>query len=198
MVKLLVVAPKIRPSCEEILNMPIIQYKMKEIKNLDNMLNKINNRKVNLKKKIKLLNKINIRKVNLKKKIKLPKFLKDINKETDKETDKEEQIIKSDIIHTIDNNKGFLKITTHHKNVFSLDYLMKKENEKILLSTISDYSETYDESPKRVSKTKKKVTFARMVKVMIYKKNEGNNKLKKNQKISNDSNFIQETYMKFL
>ena len=90
------------------------------------------------------------------------------------------------------------KITTHHKNVFSLDYLMKKENEKILLSTISDYSETYDESPKRVSKTKKKVIFARMVKVIIYKKNEGNNKLKKNQKISNDSNFIQETYMKFL
>ena len=37
-----------------------------------------------------------------------------------------------------------------------------------------------------------------MVKVIIYKKNEGNNKLKKNQKISNDSNFIQETYMKFL
>ena len=33
--KLLVVAPKIRPSCEEILNMPIIQHKINEIKNLE-------------------------------------------------------------------------------------------------------------------------------------------------------------------
>ena len=45
---------------------------------------------------------------------------------------------------------------------------------------------------------KKKVTFGRMVKVIIYKKNEGDNKLKKNQKISNDGDFIKETYMKFL
>ncbi len=37
-----------------------------------------------------------------------------------------------------------------------------------------------------------------MVKVIVYKKNEGDKKLKKNQKISNDGDFIKETYMKFL
>ena len=90
-------------------------------------------------------------------------------------------------------------IQIHHRNVFSLeDFLFKKENEKFLLSTISDNSETSDESQKRFSKMKKKVTFGRMVKVIIYKKNEGDNKLKKNQKISNDGDFIKETYMKFL
>ena len=89
-------------------------------------------------------------------------------------------------------------IQIHHRNVFSLDFLFKKENEKFLLSTISDNSETSDESQKRFSRVKKKVTFGRMVKVIVYKKNEGDKKLKKNQKISNDGDFIKETYMKFL
>ena len=89
------------------------------------------------------------------------------------------------------------QIPIHHRNVFSLDFL-KKENEIFLLSTISDNSETSDESQKRFSRVKKKVTFGRMVKVIVYKKNEGDKKLKKNQKISNDGDFIKETYMKFL
>ena len=44
---------------------------------------------------------------------------------------------------------------------------------------------------------KKKVTFGRMVKVIVYKKNEGDNKLKKSE-ISNEGDFIKEAYMKFI
>ena len=63
---------------------------------------------------------------------------KEKDKETDKETDKEEQIIKSDIIHTIDNNKGFLKITTRHKGKFS-KYDINENNQvyKDLYNSIS-------------------------------------------------------------
>ena len=72
--KLLVVDPKKRPSCDEILNMPIIQQKIKEIKNLEDEEKKNNNGKVNLMKTIKI-----------------PKVLKDINKALPKKKYKEEK-----------------------------------------------------------------------------------------------------------
>ena len=125
------------------------------------------------------------------------KFSKIKESESKKEIELKEKNKKKEDKQEVNNLIINKKIPIHHRNVFSLDFL-KKENEIFLLSTISDNSETSDESQKRFSRVKKKVTFGRMVKVIVYKKNEGDKKLKKNQKISNDGDFIKETYMKFL
>ena len=91
--KLLVVDPKKRPSCEEILNMPIIQQKIKEIKILEDEEKKNNNGKVNLMKTIKL-----------------PKVLKDINKALPKKKYKEEKNNEMMMFDEYETKKAFFNI----------------------------------------------------------------------------------------
>ena len=89
------------------------------------------------------------------------------------------------------------------KNIFILDNLYKKKNNKDEIYSVStnktDASDYSEDSFKKMNKSnKKKVTFGRMIKVIVFKKKEDNIKLNKNQKISTDGQYLTETYMKFL
>ena len=101
------------------------------------------------------------------------------------------------------NNIFFYEKISSMKNIFILDNLYKKKNNKDEIYSVStnktDASDYSEDSFKKMNKSnKKKVTFGRMIKVIVFKKKEDNIKLNKNQKISTDGQYLTETYMKFL
>ena len=93
-------------------------------------------------------------------------------------------------------NKIIYEKNNSTKEIFSFDKLVHKneKDEKYSVSTNkSDHSDISEERDKTIYKTnKKKVTFGRMTKVILFK-----NKDNKKQ-ISNDGQYMTEVYLKFL
>ena len=125
-----------------------------------------------------------------------------IENEKLKDEDKEIEILKED-----DDYFNDILIKKENNNFFSLNCELldnNKNEDEILtdrtqkdysLSTKSDNSDTSDDKIRNI-KTKRKVSFGKMIKVILYKQNENENEL--NNEIKDKNEFENETYLKFM
>jgi len=125
-----------------------------------------------------------------------------IENEKLKDEDKEIEILKED-----DDYFNDILIKKENNNFFSLNCELldnNKNEDEILtdrtqkdysLSTKSDNSDTSEDKIRNI-KTKRKVSFGKMIKVILYKQNENENEL--NNEIKDKNEFENETYLKFM
>ena len=125
-----------------------------------------------------------------------------IENEKLKDEDKEIEILKED-----DDYFNDILIKKENNNFFSLNCELldnNKNEDEILtdrtqkdysLSTKSDNSDTSEDKIRNI-KTKRKVSFGKMIKVILYKQNENENEL--NNEINDKNEFENETYLKFM
>ena len=125
-----------------------------------------------------------------------------IENEKLKDEDKEIEILKED-----DDYFNDILIKKENNNFFSLNCELldnNKNEDEILtdrtqkdysLSTKSDNSDTSEDKIRNI-KTKRKVSFGKMIKVILYKQNGNENEL--NNEINDKNEFENETYLKFM
>ena len=134
--------------------------------------------------------------------LKKKKHEENIEKEKFKDEEKEIEILKEDEDYLND-----ILIKKENNNFFSLNFELLKNNrneDEILtdrtqkecsLSTKSDNSDTSEDKIRNI-KPKRKVSFGKMIKVILYKQNESKNEV--NNEINDKNEFEKETYMKFM
>ena len=134
--------------------------------------------------------------------LKKKKHEENIEIENLKDEEKEIEILKEDEDYLND-----ILIKKENKNFFSLNFELLDNNrneDEILtdrtqkecsLSTKSDNSDTSEDKTRNI-KTKRKVSFGKMIKVILYKENENENDIQ--NEINDKNEYEKETYMKFM
>ena len=119
-------------------------------------------------------------------------------KDEDKEIEnlKEDDDYFNDILIKKENNNFFslnCELLDNNKNEDEI--LTDRTQKDYSLSTKSDNSDTSEDKIRNI-KTKRKVSFGKMIKVILYKQNENENEL--NNEIKDKNEFENETYLKFM
>ena len=134
--------------------------------------------------------------------LKKKKHEENIEKEKFQDKEKEIEILKededylNDILIKKENNNFFtLNFELLNNNRNEDEILTDRTQKECSLSTKSDNSDTSEDKIRNI-KTKRKVSFGKMIKVILYKQNESENEI--NNEINDKKEFEKETYMKFM